>query len=285
MNLRKLVFPGMIVLSVLALSSCVSTKKFNTEVAKYDSLKTDYNKVEDQLRTCLGDKDAQSKRISDLEQENSNLKSNSGVLVKQLNDLSVISSQQAESINKSLENIGAKDMYIKDLQSQMAKKDSLNMALVMNLKGALKDVNDQDVQVKVEGSAVLINLSDKMLFKTGKYDITPQAKEVLGKVAQVINAQPDIQFMIEGNTDNKPIKTQFIKDNWDLSVLRATSVARELQKDYGVDPKRIIAAGRGEYHAIDTNDTDEGRTANRRTSIIILPQLDQFFKLLEPKKM
>ncbi|MFI5134606.1 MAG: flagellar motor protein MotB [Chitinophagales bacterium] len=285
MNVKNLVFPLIIVLGVFTLSSCVSTKKFNTEVSKYDSLKSDYNKVEDQLRTCLTDKDAQSKRISDLETENTNLKTNSGVLVKQLNDLSVISSQQAESINKSLDNIGAKDMYIKDLQSQMAKKDSLNMALVMNLKGALKDVNDQDVQVKVEGSAVLINLSDKMLFKTGKYDITPQAKEVLGKVAQVINAQPDIQFMIEGNTDNKPIKTQFIKDNWDLSVLRATSIARELQKDYGVDPKRIIAAGRGEYHSIDTNDTDEGRTANRRTSIIILPQLDQFFKLLEPKKM
>jgi chemotaxis protein MotB len=158
------------------------------------------------------------------------------------------------------------------------------MALVLNLKGALKDVNDQDVQVKVEGSAVLINLSDKMLFKSGKYDLTPSAKNILSKVAQVINAQPDIQFMVEGNTDNKKIKTQFIKDNWDLSVLRATSVARTLQTDYGVDPGRIIAAGRGEYHPIDSNDTDDGRSMNRRTSIIILPQLDQFFKLLEPKK-
>jgi chemotaxis protein MotB len=276
---------GIVALFAISLTSCVSTKKFNSQVAKYDSLKTDYSKVEDQLRTCLSDKDASSKRIKDLEQENANLKASGGAMVKQLSDLSVISAAQAESINKSLENIGAKDAYIKDLQYQMARKDSLNMALVLNLKGALKDVNDQDVQVKVEGSAVLINLSDKMLFKTGKYYLTPEAKNVLSKVAQVVNAQPDIQFMVEGNTDNKPIKTDFIKDNWDLSVLRATAVARTLQTDYGVDPKRIIAAGRGEYHPIDTNDTDDGRSKNRRTSIIILPQLDQFFKLLEPKKV
>ena len=281
----SIVLAGIVMIAALSLTSCVSTKKFNSQVSKYDSLKADYNKVEDQLRSCLTEKDASSKRVQELEQENANLKASSGVMLKQLSDLSVISATQAESINKSLENIGAKDAYIKDLQYQMSRKDSLNMALVMNLKGALKDVNDQDVQVKVEGSAVLINLSDKMLFKSGKYNLTPEAKNVLSKVAQVINAQPDIQFMVEGNTDNKPIKTEFIKDNWDLSVLRATAVARTLQTDYGVDPKRIIAAGRGEYHPIDANDTDDGRSKNRRTSIIILPQLDQFFKLLEPKKV
>ncbi|MBS1657846.1 MAG: OmpA family protein [Bacteroidetes bacterium] len=281
----SIVLAGIVMMAALSLTSCVSTKKFNSQVSKYDSLKADYNKVEDQLRSCLTEKDASSKRVQELEQENANLKASSGVMLKQLSDLSVISATQAESINKSLENIGAKDAYIKDLQYQMSRKDSLNMALVMNLKGALKDVNDQDVQVKVEGSAVLINLSDKMLFKSGKYNLTPEAKNVLSKVAQVINAQPDIQFMVEGNTDNKPIKTEFIKDNWDLSVLRATAVARTLQTDYGVDPKRIIAAGRGEYHPIDANDTDDGRSKNRRTSIIILPQLDQFFKLLEPKKV
>jgi chemotaxis protein MotB len=285
MNRKIIALTGISALLVFSLTSCVSTKKFNSQVARYDSLKTDYAKVEDQLRTCLTEKDANAKRVQELEQENANLKASSGVMLKQLSDLSVISAAQAESINKSLENIGAKDAYIKDLQYQMSRKDSLNMALVLNLKGALKDVNDQDVQVKVEGSAVLINLSDKMLFKTGKYDLTPQAKTVLSKVAQVINAQPDIQFMVEGNTDTKPIKTEFIKDNWDLSVLRATSVARTLQKDYGVDPKRIIASGRGEYRPIDTNDTEDGRSKNRRTSIIILPQLDQFFKLLEPKTM
>lgn len=158
------------------------------------------------------------------------------------------------------------------------------MSLVMNLKGALQDVNDEDVQIKVEGSAVFISISDKMLFKSGSYEVTAAAKTVLGKVAAVVNAQPDIQFMVEGHTDNKPIKTAFIKDNWDLSVLRATAVTRTLQKDYGVDPKRMIAAGRSEYNSIATNDTEDGRSANRRTRIVILPQLDQFFKLLEPKQ-
>ena len=268
----------------LTLASCVSSKKFKTQVAKYDSLKLDYGKVEDQLRTCLTEKDANARKKAELEEQVTDLKKNSTTMLNQLTDLSVVTAQQAESIKKSIENLGLKDMYIQNLQVQMAKKDSLNMALVLNLKGALKDVNDTDVQIKVEGSAVLISISDKMLFKTGKYDITPQAKVVLGKVAQVLNAQPNVQFMIEGNTDNKPIKTPFIKDNWDLSVLRASSVARSLQNDYHVDPSRIIAAGRSEYHPLAGNDSDTGRQSNRRTSIIILPQLDQFFKLLEPKK-
>jgi chemotaxis protein MotB len=171
-----------------------------------------------------------------------------------------------------------------DLQKEMSRKDSLNMALVLNLKGALKDVNDEDVQIKVEGSAVFISISDKMLFKSGSYQITPRAKEVLGKVADVIKAQPQIQFMVEGHTDNKPISTANIKDNWDLSVLRSTAVVRVLQKNYGVDPTRMIAAGRSEYIPLTSNDNTDGRSLNRRTRIVILPQLDQFFKLLEPKK-
>jgi chemotaxis protein MotB len=166
----------------------------------------------------------------------------------------------------------------------MSRKDSLNMALVMNLKGALQDVNDQDVQIKVEGSAVLVSISDKMLFRSGSYDITPRASEVLGKVATVLKAQPEVQFMVEGHTDDKAIKTPTIKDNWDLSVLRSTAVVRVLQKKYGVDPARIIAAGRSEYVSVADNSTPEGRALNRRTRILILPQLDQFFKLLEPKK-
>lgn len=281
MNIRALVPMCFI---FLTLASCVSSKKFKSQVSKYDSLKSDYNKVEDQLKTCLTDKEANEKKVANLAEQNAYLKENYTSVLNQLKDLSVVSATQAESIKKSLDNLNAKDTYIKDLQVSMAKKDSMNMALVLNLKGALKDVNDQDVQVKVEGSAVFISISDKMLFKSGSYDVTPQAKAVLGKVAQVVNAQPDLQFMVEGHTDNKPIKTSFIKDNWDLSVLRATAVTRILQKDYGVDPKRMIAAGRSEYVGVAPNDTDEGRSSNRRTRIVILPQLDQFFQLLEPKK-
>lgn len=158
------------------------------------------------------------------------------------------------------------------------------MALVLNLKGELKDVNDEDVNIKVEGSAVFISISDKMLFRSGSYDIMPKAKEVLGKVATVIKGQPDVQFMVEGHTDNKSISTAAIKDNWDLSVLRATAVVRVLQKTYGVDPTRIIAAGRSEYISVAPNTSTDGRAKNRRTRIVILPQLDQFFKLMEPKQ-
>lgn len=273
MNLRNLTL--LFALSLM-MASCVSTKKYKGQVAKYDSLKTDYAKVEDQLKTCLTDKDISEKKKADLEKEIAFYKENYTAVLAQLQNLSVLSSTQAESIKKSLDNI-------KGLQNSLARKDSLNMALVLNLKGALQDVNDEDVQVKVEGSAVFISISDKMLFKSGSYEITPQAKAVLGKVASVVNAQPDVQFMVEGHTDNKPIKTNFIKDNWDLSALRATAVTRTLQKDYGVDPRRMIAAGRSEYMSITTNDTDEGRASNRRTRIVILPQLDQFFKLMEPK--
>lgn len=276
-----------IVLLVVAVSvmssSCVSTKKYKGQVSKYDSLKVDHEKVRIQLAACLDDREKQSAKMSSMQDEIANLKTNSSTLLKQLSDLSVVSASQAESIRKSLENISSKDAYIKDLQVEMNRKDSLNMALVMNLKGALKDVNDQDVQIKVEGSAVFISISDKMLFKSGSYQITPRAKEVLGKVADVIKAQPDLQFMVEGHTDNKPINTGFIKDNWDLSVLRSTAVVRVLQKNYGVDPSRMIAAGRSEYNAVAANDNSEGRSLNRRTRIVILPQLDQFFKLLEPK--
>ncbi len=157
------------------------------------------------------------------------------------------------------------------------------MNLALNLKGVLKDVNDEDVNINIEGSAVFISISDKMLFKSGSYEITARASEVLGKVAAVIKAQPDVQFMVEGHTDSKPITNDKVRDNWDLSVLRSSSIVRELQKSFGVDPARMIAAGRSEYVPVAGNETDEGRSKNRRTRIVILPQLDQFFKLLEPK--
>lgn len=273
-----------IVLTVAFMTAgCVSTKKYKKQKADYDKLKTDYDKLDYQLSACLDEKSKNTSRIISLEQEVAQLKANGSSLLNQLSDLSVLSATQSESIRKSLENINSKDAYIKDLQTAIQRKDSLNMALVLNLKGALKDVNDQDVNIKVEGSAVFISLSDKMLFKSGSFNITPRANEVLGKVAEVIKAQPDVTFMVEGHTDNKSIQTATIKDNWDLSVLRSTAVVRTLQKTYGVEPARMIAAGRSEYITVTDNLTPEGRALNRRTRIVILPQLDQFFKLLEKK--
>jgi chemotaxis protein MotB len=273
------------------LFSCVSQKKFKAEVAKADSLTAANAKLAADLKNCndLTASDATAraalqKQLDDLNSQLAAAKQNQDATLKQLENLSLVSSTQAESIKKSLDNIGAKDLYIENLQAALAHKDSLNMALVMNLKGALADVNDQDINIKIDKDVVYIDISDKLLFNSGKWDVTPAAKAILGKVATVLKAQPDIEFMVEGHTDNKPYDHPgAIKDNWDLSTKRATSVVRILQKDYGLDPAHITAAGRGEYVPLASNDTNEGRAANRRTRIVILPQLDQFFKLLEHK--
>jgi chemotaxis protein MotB len=158
------------------------------------------------------------------------------------------------------------------------------MALVMNLKGAIGNMQDEDINIKVDKGVVFIDISDKLLFKSGKYEITPQAKEVLGKVATVLKSQPDIEFMVEGHTDNVAYKNGVLQDNWDLSVKRSTSVVRILQSEYGIDPAKMAAAGRSEYNPVADNSSAENRAKNRRTRIVILPKLDQFFKLLEPKK-
>jgi chemotaxis protein MotB len=283
MKNMKLILVPAVCLSMVA-TGCVSTKKYKGELARNEALKMENDKLSYQLSACQSEKEKQASRINSMEQEMTSLRANSTTMLGQLKDLSVISAAQSESIRKSLENISTKDALIMDMQSAMARKDSLNMNLALNLKGALNDVNDQDVNIKIEGSAVFISISDKMLFKTGSYEITPTASSVLAKVAAVIKAQPDVQFMVEGHTDNKPIATDRIRDNWDLSVLRASSIVRDLQKNHGVDPARMIAAGRSEYVPVSDNDSDDGRSKNRRTRIVILPQLDQFFKLLEPKK-
>ena len=272
----------------VSLASCGGAKKMAMQQARYDTLNMFYVSTQKDLEKCKQETEDAARRrnqlMNDIETLNKQiafLKENNNTFVSQLKDLSVITGTQAESIKKSLDNIGSKDAYIQDLQRAMSRKDSLNMALVMNLKSALADINDTDIEIKVEKSAVYISISDKLLFKSGSYDVTDQAKVVLGKVAQVLNSKPDIEFLVEGHTDNVPIKNNFILDNWDLSAKRATSVVRILQNQYNIDPKRMTAGGRSEYVPLAGNDTPAGKAANRRTRIVILPQLDQFFKLLE----
>jgi chemotaxis protein MotB len=282
----------------------VSTKKFKESEAKYVQLSGSYLDMQEKYRALQDEikaiqaqldkskfanseltakKAALEQQIAGLNDQVEYLRKNSSTAMEQLKDLSVITGAQAESIKKSLENIGAKDIYIRDLQGSIARKDSLNMALVMNLKGALGNLEDQDINVKVDKGVVYVDISDKLLFKTGSYDVTERAKVVLGKVAKVLAAQPEIEFMVEGHTDNVAISTDELNDNWDLSVKRATSIVRILQKSYGLDPKRMTAAGRSQYLPIADNGTAAGRATNRRTRIVVLPQLDQFFKLLERK--
>jgi len=278
----------------LLLLSCVGSKKFKTLQSKYDSLNKNFASLQSDLKNCNSQKDnclAENKskdskyqsQIDDLNKQIAYLKQNNTQALKQLEDLSVISSTQAASIRQSLDNLGAKDAYIQNLQSAMAHKDSLNMMLVNNLKGAIGNLNDNDINIKVDKGVVYIDISDKLLFKSGSYDVTEKAKKVLGKVALVLKNQPDIEFMVEGHTDNVPFKRGVLLDNWDLSVKRATSVIRILQYKYGLPAAHIEAGGRSEYQPVESNSTSAGRAANRRTRIIILPQLDQFFKLLEKK--
>jgi len=287
MQFRYLIF---LLAGMISISSCVSSKKLKESEGRYKTLSDQYVLLESSKRDCETEKSdlSRQKALSDkdvelLKKQVEFLKANNDAALNQLRDMSVLSTSQAESIKKSLDNIGAKDSYIQTIQQASARKDSMNMRLVMNLKGAMAGVQDDDVSIQVDKSAVLITLSDKMLFKTGSYDISDRASEVLGKVAQVLNNQPDLDILIEGHTDNVPIKKAGIKDNWDLSVLRATSIVRVLQTKYNIDPARITAGGRGEYKPLTTNTTAEGRAINRRTRIIIMPQLDQFFKLLEKK--
>ncbi|HEY4965309.1 MAG TPA: OmpA family protein [Puia sp.] len=278
---------ALLVVSSMVFFSCVSNKKFEqaTTAARVtrDSLMGVNSNLSSALNVCKDSVNAKDKRLSDLQNQNAFLKENNTQALTQLQNLSVITSTQAESIKKSMENIGVKDMYIMDLQKEMAKKDSLNIALVMNLKGAIGNMADEDINIKVDKGVVFIDISDKLLFKSGSYEITTRAREVLGKVAVVLKNQPDLEFMVEGHTDSIPYKRPPLLDNWDLSVKRATAVVRVLQVEYGLSPYHITAAGRSEFQPVASNATAEGRALNRRTRIVILPQLDQFFKLLETK--
>jgi chemotaxis protein MotB len=297
-NMKSKIFLALAMLSIGAFS-CVSPKKLQESESKvaqlngaYAELQSKLRETEDALNKSKSDAEkandktrAAQSSIDDLNKQIEFLKANNNVVLSQLKDLSVVTGSQAESIKKSLDNIGAKDLYIQGLQSSMARKDSINMNLVMNLKGAIGDLSDTDIDVKVDKGVVYVDISDKLLFKSGSFTVTDKAKVVLGKVAKVLAAQPDIEFMVEGHTDSKQLSgnNALMEDNWDLSVKRATTIVRVLQETYGLDPKRMTAAGRSEYIPLASNDTEDSRSKNRRTRIVILPQLDQFFKLLEKK--
>ncbi len=292
--MKKLMMPvaGLVVL----LSSCVSSKKFQQAQDDYAVLNNKYTQLQEDLKNCEKDLVKASNFLQTSENNNANLKeqlktykdqtsnlqSTNTQVLGRLEDLSVLSSKQAESVQQSLAKLAERDIYIKDLQGAMARKDSLNMALVMNLKGSLGPIADDDINVEVDKGVVYINISDKLLFTTGSYDVNPKAMNVLEKVATVLKNQPNIEFMVEGHTDNVPIKGGALRDNWDLSVLRATSVVRTLQTKFGIDPKRMTAGGRAEYVPVMSNSSASGKAANRRTRIVVLPELDQFFQLLNP---
>ena len=248
----------------------------------YNSCKDDLKTVQSNVLVLENSLANEKNNTNAMEQQLEYFKSTNTNLLQRLSDLSVINISGAESIKKSLDALNQQNKYIKDLTSSMQRKDSLNLVLVMNLKRSLDVFDDEDIKIEVKKGVVYISLSDRMLFKSGSFKINNQAEDVLGKIAKIVNDHKELDVLVEGHTDNVPISTECIMDNWDLSVKRATSIVRLMQSKFGVLPERMTAGGRSEYIPKETNTTEKGKALNRRTEIIILPKLDQFFELLEP---
>ncbi|QSS96709.1 flagellar motor protein MotB [Psychroflexus sp. ALD_RP9] len=274
--MKKVIGLGLGVL--LLTSSCVSKKKFAALEEDYSKVENDLKSAEMALSAC---EDKNRDLVANYKSQIETLKNTNAALLNSQGDLATISKKGAENLERSLESLQEKDLQIKTMRDAINKKDSVTLALVTSLKGALDDVNDNDIEISVEKGVVFVSISDKLLFGSGSYKITEEAKRVLGKVAKVVNDKKDFEFMVEGHTDNVPISRECFEDNWDLSTKRATAVVRVLQNEYNVDPSRMIAAGRSEYIPVADNDTKSGRAKNRRTRIVVLPKLDQFFGMIE----
>lgn len=282
-------------------ASCVAKKKFVSLQSELAASKADIerrgemiNDFKNKLVTCeqekqrmaeanKGSMEGRNNQITELRAQIVDLQKVRDNQMQQLGGLTVLSQAANDNINRTLAQLEKKDKYIGLLQAAKSKADSMNLALAVNLKSTLSEgLDDTDIEVKVDKTVVMVNLSDKMLFTSGSFKMTDNANAVLEKVAKILKSRPDLEMMVEGYTDNVAIKTNCVEDNWDLSVKRATSVVRTLMTKFGVNPDKLIAAGRGEYSALVSNDSPEGRTTNRRTRIILMPKLDQFYDLLNP---
>ncbi|MEL1240303.1 OmpA/MotB family protein [Flavobacterium flavipallidum] len=264
-----------IALSVLALlTSCVSKKKYAALEAKNKETQDLLNTATVKLNSCLEEKAGLTARVEGLKEQNQGLISTS-------KDLTMLTAKGAENLEKSLESLKEKDLKISRLQDALTRKDSVTLAVVTSLKSVV-GLNDEDIEINVEKGVVFISISDKMLFKTGSYNVTDRAKTVLAKVAKVVNDKPDFECMVEGHTDNVPyIGNGVLLDNWDLSVKRSTSIIRVLTNELGVKPEQLIAAGRSSYVPLVANNSAENRAKNRRTRILVLPKIDQFYDMVE----
>lgn len=271
--MKKLIL-GTMVLGLL-MTSCVSNKK-------YAELETQHNKTKQELTDAKADLQKCEVDKGYLEDQIASLKEDKARSLQQVENLTVLTQSSSDNIKEVIAQLSEKDKYINGIRDAMTKKDSINLAVAFQLKKDLAaGIQDEDIQIDVEKTVVYISIADKMLFKSGSATVSDRAKEVLGKVATVVNSRPEMEVQVEGYTDNVPINTDCLKDNWDLSVHRATSVVRVLQNDFQVDAGRLIAAGRSEYVPLESNDTAEGRATNRRTRIVILPKLEEFFEILE----
>jgi chemotaxis protein MotB len=265
--------------ALLLLSSCVSKKEYTALEEKHKNTQDLLNTATVKLNKCLADEAAATARLEGLKEQLADLRKTNQDLIDTKGNLTTLTQKGADNLEKSLESLKEKDLKINRLQDALNKKDSVTLALVSSLKKAV-GIDDPDIEINVEKGVVFISIADKLLFKTASYNVTDKAKGVLAKVAKVINSKPDFEAMVEGHTDSRSYQSGVLLDNWDLSVKRSTSVIRVLQ-ELGVNPAQLIAAGRGEYVPLVDNDTAENRSKNRRTRIVVLPKIDQFYDMIE----
>ncbi|MFD2914651.1 OmpA family protein [Psychroserpens luteus] len=267
------------VVGMLILTSCVSKKEFMALETKHKATQDLLNSATVKLNKCLSDEAASAARLEELKNRLADMKSSNQALIENTKDMTVLTTQGAKNVEKSLESLKEKDLKISRLQDALSKKDSVTLALVTSLKKAV-GIDDPDIEINVEKGVVFISIADKLLFQSGSYNVTTKAKDVLAKVAKVIKSKPDFEAMIEGHTDSRSYSKGVLIDNWDLSVKRSTSIIRVLQ-ELGVNPGQLIAAGRSSYVPLADNDTAENRAKNRRTRVVVLPKIDQFYEMIE----
>ncbi len=267
------------VVGMLVFTSCVSKKEFAALEAKQKNTQDLLNSATVKLNSCLSDKAAAMARVDAMKDQLSDLRKSNEDLINTKGSLTTLTQKGAENLEKSLESLKERDLKITRLQDALSRKDSVTLAIVSSLKKAV-GISDPDIEVNVEKGVVFISIADKLLFQSGSYNVTDRAKEVLAKVAAVINSKPNFEAMVESHTDNVPYSKGVLVDNWDLSVKRATSVVRVLE-ELKVNPQQLIAAGRSYYVPLVENDTAENKAKNRRTRIVVLPKIDQFYQMVE----
>ena len=265
----------------LIVSSCASKKDLENCRLDNQNLQNENKELNTSYQVTKEQLSASNARVTSLEEQLEQSKQAYRSLQRSLDKSLANSSQNNISIEKLVDQINESNQYIRHLTDLKTKSDSLNMVLTNNLTRSLSKEELKEVDVQVLKGVVYISLADNMLYKSGSYEINDRAAETLSKIAKIIKDYKDYDVLIEGNTDNVPISRENIRNNWDLSCLRASSVVQALQNDYGVDPKRLTAGGRGEYNPLATNDTALGKQRNRRTQIIITPKLDEFMELID----
>ena len=275
--MKKIYVLGVTALIVLA--SCGANKELVAAQEKLKNTEDLLNTATVKLNSCLSDKAVADANLTALRDQLSDLRKTNDALISSSEQMTMLTSKGADNLEKTLESLQERDLKINRLQDAITKKDSITLAIVSSLKKSV-GIDDPDIEINVEKGVVFISIADKLLFKSGSFVVTEKAKGVLEKVAKVINDKPDFEAMIEGHTDNRSYSNGVLVDNWDLSIKRSTSIIRILQ-GMGVNPAQLIAAGRSSYVPLTDNDTAMNRAKNRRTRVVVLPKIDQFYEMIE----